>query len=841
MKKGNGMRRIILALIFMIGVCELNAQMYNPVKWSFETTKVSDNVFELHFTAKIEKGWHLYSQDNNPNEGPVPLTFTFDKVSGAKLEGKVKELTKAVSKFDPNFDMQVNYFAKEASFSQQVKTSSSSPKIKGVLNFMVCNDSMCLPPKDVDFEFSFNAASDKATTPTKDNKNEKPIIPEKGNGGSSLFVPEPSSDSNTETAALEIIRPVSWTYEAKSLGNNEYELRFKANIKEGYHIYGLDKYADGPIPTAIALEDNANIKTVEAPVAEKDVAAVYDDIFDLDLKKYSGDVVFTQKIVLEKPINEIKGHISWQACDDTKCIAPEEVNFGIPIAGEQVAVEANNDTIESHDSFFSLFGKGFGWGLITLITPCVFPMIPLTVSFFTKRSEGRKSNGVQTAMIFGISIIAIYVALGILISLVFGADALNGMASNVYINLAFFVIFMIFAFSFFGAFDLSLPASWTNKADANSEKSGIIGVFFMAFTLTLVSFSCTGPFIGSLLVMVSHGNGIIGPIFGMGGFAVAFAMPFVIFAIFPAWMQKLPKSGGWLNSVKVVFGFVELAFALKFLSAVDLAYHWGILKREYFLALWIVIAILLGFYLLGKLKFSHDTNLSHISVPRLLLAIVSFAFAAYMVPGLWGAPVSMLSGLAPPLQYNEGFIPTLAVEGSGTNVNSQPVVRKYGEIFKSPNGLAHNTYFDYEEGLKAAQKEGKPLMLDFTGWSCSNCRKMEQNVWETPEVMQRLKNDFILVSLYVDDKTSLPEHEYFYSKVFDRKITTIGGKWGDLEASRYGTNAQPLYVILDHSEQQLIKPKGYDLSVEKFVSFLDNAKEEFKKRQQSAFEQVAQQ
>jgi thiol:disulfide interchange protein DsbD len=400
------------------------------------------------------------------------------------------------------------------------------------------------------------------------------------------------------------------------------------------------------------------------------------------------------------------------------------------------------------------------------------------------------------------------------------------MASNVFVNLLFFVIFMLFAFSFLGAFELSLPASWTNKADANSEKQGFTGIFFMAFTLALVSFSCTGPFIGNMLVQVSQGNGYLGPIAGMGGFATAFALPFIVFAAFPMLMHKLPKSGGWLNSVKVVFGFLELALALKFLSSVDLAYHWGILKREYFLAIWIIIAILMGFYLLGKIRFSHDTPVDHVTIPRLLLAIIIFSFAAYMIPGLWGAPVKMLGGIAPPYQYNEGFIQGIA---SGNVPSEEKSTKKYAGLFESPFGL--DAYYDYDEGLAAAKKSGKPLMLDFTGHACTNCRRMEENVWGNPEVLSHLKNDYILVSLYVDDKTGLPDSERYYSKILESKVKTIGDKWSDLEASRYNTNAQPLYVLLDHNEQMLNDPYSFDTDVDKFAGFLESGKAEFSKRQ----------
>jgi thiol:disulfide interchange protein DsbD len=500
----------------------------------------------------------------------------------------------------------------------------------------------------------------------------------------------------------------------------------------------------------------------------------------------------------------------------------QDEDFTINLDDHKNAVIKNADD----DALVSIFGKGFVGGLIALLTPCVFPMIPLTVSFFTKRSK--KAKGVFNAFLYGIAIIVIYVGLGFLVSRIFGADALNSMATNIYFNLAFFIIFMIFAFSFLGAFEITLPSSWANKADAKADKGGFVGIFFMAFTLALVSFSCTGPIIGSLLVLAAEGGGYSGPVSGMAGFAFALALPFTLFAIFPSWMQSLPKSGGWLNSVKVSLGFIELALALKFLSTVDMAYHWDFLKREYFLAIWIIIFALLGFYLLGKLRFSHDSESKHTSVPGLLLAIIAFAFAAYMVPGLFGAPVKLLSGLAPPVEYSEGW----KIGGGDQSQAHMTPGKKYGELFHCPLGL--DCFFDYDQALEQARKTGKPLMVDFTGHGCVNCRKMEQNVWSDPQVLEKIKKDYILVSLYVDDKTSLPETEQFYSQALGKKVNTIGRKWSHLENDHFHNNAQPYYVLLDHNEQTLAEPRGYTPDVEEYAAFLENGKIEFQKRKSQA-------
>ena len=423
-------------------------------------------------------------------------------------------------------------------------------------------------------------------------------------------------------------------------------------------------------------------------------------------------------------------------------------------------------------------------------------MIPMTVSFFTKRS-GTRRKGMINAIIYALSIIVIYVGLGFLVTVTLGSDALNEMASNSFFNLAFFFIFIVFAASFFGAFEIVLPSWLVNKADSASDKGGLIGIFFMAFTLSLVSFSCTGPIIGTLLVEAAHGRSYLGPLAGMTGFSLALALPFALFAAFPSWLSSLPKSGGWLNSVKVTLGFLELALALKFLSNVDLAYHWGFLKRELFIALWVVIFGLMGMYLLGKLKFSHDSDVKHISVPRLMFAIITFTFTLYLIPGIWGAPLKMISGFPPPEFYKEWVDPKAS---------------------DCPHDLT--CFKDYEEGMRYAKQQGKPVMLDFTGWSCVNCRKMEDNVWSDPKVLKRLSEDYVIISLYVDDKKALPASEQ-YTSASGKEIKTTGNKWSDMQRVQYNTNSQPYYVLLDNNGKILAHPRGYTPDVATYVKFLD--------------------
>ena len=480
------------------------------------------------------------------------------------------------------------------------------------------------------------------------------------------------------------------------------------------------------------------------------------------------------------------------------------------------------------NTLLSIFAAGFIAGLIAFLLPCIFPMVPLTVSYFTKRAE-TKGKGIQGAIIYGVSIIVIYVVLGLLITVIFGASALNELATDGFFNVFIFLILLIFGISFLGAFEITLPSSFVNKMDSKSDSKGLTGIFFMAATLAVVSFSCTGPLIGTLLVTVGQTGGFLAPIMGMFGFSLALALIFVVFAIFPSWMTSLPKSGGWLNAVKVVLGLIEIALALKFLSTADLAYHWGILDREVFIAIWIVIAFILGFYLLGKIKFSHDSDLPYISIPRLFLGGAAFVFAFYLMPGLWGAPLKAVSALVPPLSTQDFVI------GQEGNYGNQAAAtkhskRKYSEFLHIPHNI--DGFFDYEEALAYAKEVKKPLFLDFTGHGCVNCREMEARVWSDARVLKKLKEDYIVVSLYTDDKTALPESEQFDSKVLETKVNTVGKKFKHLQAERFNTISQPYYVLLGTNEKELVSPPiGVEFSIEKYLQYLDKGLSEFAKKQ----------
>ncbi|MBK1440538.1 thioredoxin family protein [Parapedobacter sp. ISTM3] len=504
--------------------------------------------------------------------------------------------------------------------------------------------------------------------------------------------------------------------------------------------------------------------------------------------------------------------------DDVVFTDGQDTSEVVASAGHADASDQNPQTL------WGIFIAGIIGGFAAFLMPCIYPMVPLTVSFFTKQS-GTRARGIGNALLYGLFIIVIYVALGMLVTLVFGASALNEAASSAWFNLLFFVIIIIFAISFLGAFEITLPSRFVNKMDEKSNKGGLLGLFFMAFTLALVSFSCTGPIIGYLLVEAVSKGALLGPAMGMLGFSVALAIPFMLFAFFPSLLKEMPKSGGWLNTVKVSLGFLELALAFKFLSNVDLAYHWRILDREVFLSIWIVIFGLFGLYLLGKLKFSHDSDVPFLSIPRLFFAIAVLSFTVYMIPGLWGAPLKALSAWLPPSPTQDFNLHQARLAGA-TPQASAGIAKKYGDLFHAPHGI--DAFYDYEQALEYSKQVGKPVLLDFTGWSCVNCRKMEESVWPDPQVLKLLKEEYILASLYVDDRTKLEPHEQYVSEFSGKQINTVGRKWSDLQQSRFGVNAQPYYVIVDSEGNQLVPAQAYNEDVSNYLNFLTSGLEAFR-------------
>ena len=544
---------------------------------------------------------------------------------------------------------------------------------------------------------------------------------------------------------------------------------------------------------------------IELPFTATESPAIVEE--DLQKEASSGDTSLLEKDLL--PNTSTSEEIIPEETI-AKVAAPEEVPTTNMFAGD-----------EETASLWGFMVLAFLAGLAALLTPCVFPMIPMTVSFFTGRSKTR-SEGIRQAFIYGISIIGIYTVAGTAVAAIQGPEFANWLATHWVPNVFFFGIFVVFALAFLGMFELTLPSSFVNKIDAKAEKGGLGGVFFMAFTLVLVSFSCTGPIVGSILIS-SAGGELVKPVLGMFSFGLAFAIPFTLFAIFPEWMQRLPKSGGWLNTVKVVLGFLELALAFKFLSIADLVYHWGILDRDVFLAIWIVIFSALGLYLLGKIILPHDSKMEHLGVPRLLLALLTFVFVVYMIPGLWGAPLKLLSGYLPPLTTQQ-FRFNGAGASDTTSTSTETVL--YGDLLKIPHGIPG--YFDYEQALAAAKREGKPLLIDFTGHGCVNCRKMEENVWVDPQVLKRLKEDYVMVALYIDERLELPESKWYTSSYDGKEKKTLGKQNADFQITRFNNNAQPYYVILDHQEQLLATPRGYNTDIAAFVDFLDGARAKFK-------------
>ena len=658
----------------------------------------------------------------------------------------------------------------------------------------------------------------------------------------------------------QIQEPVKFKSELKTSQAGEAEVVFTGTIDKGWHVYSTDLGDGGPISATFNVESISGAELVGKlkPVG-KEVAA-FDKLFEMKVRYFENTAQFVQKLKLTGGEYKVEGFLEYGACNDENCLPPTQVPFKFSGKAEGTAVngpaadkaadagnvelekssdtaqtaamaviggaesdtgnvagdgttdlwkpvidelQALGETVSQEDmSWIYIFITGFVGGLLALFTPCVWPIIPMTVSFFLKRSKDKK-KGIRDAWTYGASIVVIYVGLGLLVTGIFGANALNSLSTNAVFNIFFFLMLVVFAASFFGALEITLPSKWSNAVDSKAEKTGgLLSIFLMAFTLSLVSFSCTGPIIGFLLVQVSTTGNMIAPAIGMLGFAIALALPFTLFALFPSWLKSMPKSGGWMNVIKVTLGFLELAFALKFLSVADLAYGWRILDRETFLALWIVLFALLGFYLLGKVKFPHDDDDTKVSVPRFFMALASLAFAVYMLPGLWGAPLKAVSAFAPPMQTQD---------------------------FNLYNNEVHAKFDDYDLGMEYARQHGKPVMLDFTGYGCVNCRKMELAVWTDPKVSDIINNDYVLITLYVDNKTPLSSPVKIMENGTERTLRTVGDKWSYLQRVKFGANAQPFYVLIDNEGKPLNKSYSYDESIPKYIEFLQTGLENYKK------------
>lgn len=628
------------------------------------------------------------------------------------------------------------------------------------------------------------------------------------------------------------LTPITWDASVTANSTDNATVTISAKIEKGWHLYGFNLPDDGPNSTSIVLNLPEGVTADGEITPSRQPVEKFDPIFSLKLAWWDADVTFTQKLkITDGKTHEIDGYVYFQGCNDQTCISPSKTPFNIsvgtgPEAEEeapatdsvapavtqtaQPATAAGNGTdwwapVEITDSeaertsadnpWWVIFLWGFGGGLIALLTPCVWPMIPMTVSFFLKKS-GNRRKAVTDALIYGISIVVIYLSLGLAITAIFGASKLNELSTNAIFNIAFFLLLVIFAISFFGGFDITLPSKWSNSVDAKAERAtGLLSIFFMAFTLALVSFSCTGPIIGTLLVEAATMGNFVGPAIGMLGFAIALALPFSLFAIFPSWLKEMPRSGGWLNSVKVVLGFLELALSLKFLSVADLAYGWGLLDREVFVCLWVVIFAMLGFYLLGKIRFSHDAPLDHVSMPRFFLSLASLSFALYLIPGLWGAPLKGVSAFVPPL---------------------------FTQDFSLYTGGQFEEFDDFDKGMEYAERNHRPVLIDFSGYGCVNCRKMEGAVFDTPVVTQTIKENFVLIKLMVDDKTPLAQPMTVEENGKQLTLETIGDKWSYLQRSKFSANSQPYYIMLDNDGEALAPPTYYDENVTKFVEWLNS-------------------
>ena len=695
------MKRIMTVATLMLVSILAMAQMQTPVHFSVSQKQVSPSEVDVIFTGKIDKGWHVYST-GLPDDGPISATLTSETSEGAKAEGKLKAQGKEISQFDNLFGMKLRYFENSVTFVQRYKLTAEKYHIKGFLEYGACNDQSCLPPTQVEFDYTGTGKPEQAAAKEKKSEDEK------------------------------------------------------VNVNDNLNAHVDDKAKED----SLNLNDNLNPESLSLKPAV-DSTALWTPVID-ELQKFNGN--------------------------------PDQ-----------------------NRSLFYIFLMGFLGGLLALFTPCVWPIIPMTVSFFLKRSKDDKRKGIRDAITYGISIIVIYLALGLLITALFGASSLNALATNAVFNIFFFLLLVVFALSFFGWFEIRLPSKWSNAVDSKAgNTSGLLSIFLMAFTLTLVSFSCTGPIIGFLLVEVSTQGSILGPALGMFGFALALALPFTLFALFPTWLKQAPKSGSWMNTIKVVLGFIELAFALKFFSVADLAYGWRLLDREVFLSLWIVIFGLMGAYLLGWLRFQSDEPLpvamSETGEPCgekakpvvcIMLGMCSLAFALYMVPGLWGAPCKAVSAFAPPMSTQDF------------------------NLYKASEVRAQ--YTDYEQGMAAAKAQGKPVLIDFTGFGCVNCRKMEAAVWTDPTVAEKLTKDYVLISLFVDDKTPLPEQIKITENGQERTLRTVGDKWSYLQRSKFGANAQPFYVALDNEGHVLGGSYSYDEDISKYMDFLNQGIENYRK------------
>ncbi len=833
-----------LSTVFsLILAFSLSAQILTPVKWDISAEHLEGDEFMFIYRADIDEGWNVYSQFTDEG-GPVPTTITYTDEAAFEKLGKAKELGKKKTGIDPLFDINVTKFTSKRPFiiRQKVKAIDYSKPMTGELEYMTCDDKRCLPPDFV--EFSFDLKSIKG-----------------GDTSGAIGAVSGIDAANTDDSHSEMppkggmLNPVSWDIKVVEKGG-VFDLVYTATMEKGWNVYSQYTEEGGPLPTAITFESTDGLTFVGESTEVGHRKEGPDKLFDgANVIKFLDDEPFTitQTVKVADKSVAYPGYLSYMTCNDKTCLPPTDVEFSFDFANLSSAIptaangstsadkaaptdgkildqripsifstysnpkaDCGGDEVEESSSMWGIFIGGFLGGLLAILLPCIFPMIPITVSFFTKDT---KRKGWMNGLIYGLSIIVIFVSIGLAVTALLGPEALNRLSTNWIANTLFFLIFIAFAFSFFGYFEIALPSSWSTKSDQMADKGGLIGIFFMAFTLALVSFSCTGPIIGTALVQVASSGSYIGPFMVMLGFSTALALPFGLFAAFPAWLNSLPRSGSWMTTVKVVLGFLELALALKFLSVADMTNHWGLLRYELFLGLWILIFIGLALYLMGIIRFPHDgpLKIKDIKPGRWLGIAATFGLVAYLAMGFTINPKtgsyntpSLTSGLAPPSHYNF-FNPSPEVD--------KTIKAKYPSYTKCANNI--NCFKDYYDGIAYAKEVNKPVFLDFTGYGCVNCRKTEEHIWVVDKVRNKLNDDFVLVSLYVDDDEALDELLYAGKESDYKKLRNVGNKWADFQITNFQQNSQPLYIIMNTKEEVMSAPRGYKEGVDAYDEFLE--------------------
>jgi thiol:disulfide interchange protein len=845
--------RLLLSFLLLFSLSSLSLLAQDsPVAYTWEAKSLGGNDYEITFKAKIQDGWYTYSQYLGSDDGPIPTSINFESGNEKKI-GKATEKTSKskykVSGFDKMFEMEITKYKKDLVIKQKIEVTDPSKAVTGYLEYMTCDDTRCMPPTAVEFTFIPADLKSDVKAATNDKEEEKPAETPDDNPEDSHD--QPSADTDT---------PVTWDVKFNKISDNEVDLVATATIADGWYVYSQKLESDdGPVATSInfnegvVVEEVSNVETASVP---ENKLQMMDEVFDMQLTKFKHDFIITQRLKVSDPSQPIVGYLEYMTCDATKCMPPTAVDFQFSFSGKMPAeatngtvkdgkfdprrptlIETNkapigncdgeegnsikNDNTMAGMSLFTIFLLGFGGGLLALLTPCVFPMIPMTVSLFSKGKNKSKKEGIKNAVIFGLSIIVIYVSLGLFITLTFGADALNLLSTHWLMNLAFFFLFTIFAISFFGYFEIALPSSWANKADEASGKGGLIGTFFGAFSISLVSFSCTGPIVGTLLVQAAVNGGVVGPTIGMLGFSIALALPFTLFAAFPSWLQSLPSSGSWMTSMKVILGFLELALGLKFLSTADLTQHWGILPYELFIGLWAIIFAGMTLYLFGLIRFPHDNPTAKISLKRKGLGVFAGLLTVSILSGFMTNPKTdafktptWLSGLAPSACYS--YVKPC--------VNHAPEDSEFKFSDHCPPGI-NQCFDDYDEAMRYAKTVNKPVLIDFTGYGCVNCRKMEENVWIDDEVNKILNEEYVLVSLYVDDRKKL---ENTLEGPNGTKIRNVGNKWAAFQEVNFDRQSQPYYVLATPDEQVLNTPRAYTPDIQTYTNFLKCGVKAFK-------------